>query len=191
MASTPLTPHEKAINESLTRAGIGSAYHNVSLSSIPNGQTLIDWIIEQKKLKKEGLQEGLDGKGWNIVGSSLAAREATILLARGAHLSGFGAYVTSLLSLDKVLKVGDHDELELIEERDVLAIVDFDVLYGKTAMLDEDFYTRRRVENLLKRRWDKKKSNFLRFNFLPQDCREGWTEELTLIAMDKNKLFRA
>lgn len=105
---------------SLVAAGIGRAYHERRLSRTPGCERLRDWLIGD-----DWRTELYEGRGWSIVGTTPAARDAMVMLARGIHVRTVGCLVLPLVRLIKWLDVEPADEMEQLGRASVLCLTEF------------------------------------------------------------------
>lgn len=85
------------IHESLSRAGIGKAYHKRTVTELPGGENLACLVKGEFRTHVAG--------GGNLIveGMSPDSLSATILIARGFHLLGLGCMVVSTSELARQL----------------------------------------------------------------------------------------
>lgn len=116
----------RAIAQSLTRAGIGRAYHPRTLATAPQGSTLATWV------RDEGRVDVARGKGVTFVGRGAESMDLAILTARGLHLLGIAALVTSLRKLVLMLdsRRVASEEHEALRTVPALVVTDFIQTYG-------------------------------------------------------------
>lgn len=113
--------HRQQRADDTTRAfsarGVGKMYHKRSLLELPRGKEMKAW------LETSGLEELRRGRALTVVGSSLKARDAVILMARGCMLKGLDAYVITMPKLVSMMKHNSGDEWARIRNAEVLAFV--------------------------------------------------------------------
>lgn len=137
---------DDGVRASLTRAGIGTDYHNRSLAEAPGGDDLVKWVTAN------GRTFFRTGGVAAFVGRSSRATNAMMLFARALHLSGVGVRVTNLPTLVRILDRDDTEALARLEEAPVLVVTRFYApatrtdcpLTGWQSLMVEEFLTERK-----------------------------------------------
>lgn len=101
------------IRASLSEAGIGKRYHDLSLSDVKHGAGMLGC------LKRHGA--AIRSKGQSLAFHGLGMTDAIIMLARGLHINGVGCKVTPLVRLRGV--INNSEFREQVNEADVLVIL--------------------------------------------------------------------
>lgn len=162
----------KAIWDSLTRAGIGRAYHRRSIAEV-GAPTLHDWV----QSPFESLRAG---EGWTFIGTG-AAYDAALLTARGLHIQGQGALVLPLHRLARWVDT-DH-ELDKVFAARALFITGF---YETVHAPPLTGWQVQGIEEVLNERMDDSGSVFLQME-KPFDADTWWTQRLRERLSDTNR----
>lgn len=110
---------DDGIQASLRRAGIPSKLFRATLTSIPEGDELVQWI------KAEGRAFFSEGGTFVFIGEPPAADRAALLFGRALHLMGIGVRVVSVQTLVKALDGDDDDFIAKLDEAPVLVLTRF------------------------------------------------------------------
>lgn len=140
------------VAESLTRAGIGRAYHGRKLADLgKRGEVLSAWLAAG------AWEEVRRGSGWSIAGAGSLCYDTAMILARGLHLNRVPVRVLSLRRLVRALeRDADAAEKEALADVPVLMVTDFTQTYGNKPECPltgwqvqdvEDFLTTRLSDN--------------------------------------------
>lgn len=152
---------KESINDSLTKAGIGSAFHSRSLTEFD--PVLVEWVNNSRALVSEG-------QGLSLIGD-YNAYQATILLARAMHLKGYHSLVVPLRTLVKWLEY-DAEELKQVMSVRALFITRFYDMHPGAKEPPMKPWEVQDVEGLIFERMDNSKAVFTQSGL--QIVKESW-----------------
>jgi hypothetical protein len=169
---------------SLSRAGIGAAYHEKSLLTDfgPEGIQLAGWVQSSRDRVKSG---------HSVMMTGIRSRELMMMVARGFHLNKLGVYVTPLVRIGSVLF--DAAIREQVAENDILVILGFQQ-EGDCPLKSNLVYE---TEHLINDRSDRGKTTFVTIPlgdekqaFDPESFeRWWWSMELVDTLMDRYEIL--
>lgn len=120
MSTTHRSEIEEGVRASLSRAGIGAAYHGLSLKDKgEDGKALIEGLFSDRVRR----EIRMEGRPVIFSGIRHDGLELVKLVARGYHVNGVGCRVVPLVRLRGLL--ANLDEREYIEGCKVLVIQNF------------------------------------------------------------------
>jgi hypothetical protein len=173
--------HQRQIDDgrsrSLVAAGIGQLYHERRLSQIPGTEEICEWANADLRASL------VRGEGWNIVGSSNSAVEATILLGKAVHLSKLSAMVVPLVRLMSWLQ-HETEDYERASSAKMLLVTDFYQVYpgGRDPFTGWQLSM---METFIRERIASRKSTCLHFATMTGNI--WWSESLLKLVANVNK----
>lgn len=163
---------QKALWLSLSRANIGTAYHRRSLREVAPAE-IIEWALDPaEQLAK--------GRAWTIIGSSVAAYDTTMLLARAMHVQGRGSLVLPVTRA--IIWLQEDHEVRRMESVSCLFLTAF---YENVDSPYTGWQTKQ-VETLLLERMDNRLPVFLH-SPLPLSGATWWSDSLVRRITERNR----
>lgn len=141
----PLLPEIRA---SLTEAGIGKRFHDITLPDVKFGAGMLDY------LKQHG--PAIRNAGHSIAFHGVGMTDAITMLARGLHINGVGCKIVPLVRLRPV--INDAEFREIVNEIDVLVILNAqdrnrgNPLHNSVAA---------EIEYIIRKRFDARRATFM------------------------------
>lgn len=167
------------IRASLSEAGIGKRFHDMSIVDVPHGPAMLGYLRTHGRGFKTGHSVAFQGIGLT---------DAITMLARALHINGTGCKVLPLVRLRGII---NNPELrEAIDDADVLVVMNAQDTNRGNPLHDA---VSAEVEYLLRKRIDNKQSIILQFA-VPEDAQVSalpncyWSDEL-LSALDTTRRF--
>lgn len=171
-----MTDLNEEVRASLSNAGIGKRYHDMSLSNAgPLGTGMLRWLHTNGDTVRSGRSVVFHGEGLS---------EPIILLARALHVNGIGCKVTPLVRMRRV--INDPQFREDIDDIDVLVILNAQDTVRCNPLHDS---VAAEVEYLIRERHDNMKATILQIA-VPEDqppaglANAYWTSEFWHLASE-------
>lgn len=156
------------IAASLTEAGIGKRFHNLTLDSAGElGKGAKAWLAKHGA----GLRAGTTSAVFEGTGLT----DTITLLARGLHIHGVGCKIVPLVRMRKV--INDSEFREAVNEIDCLIVMNAQDRHRCNPLHDS---VAAEVEYLLRQRYDSGRSTFLQVAFRGDGAagdRSYWSDE--------------
>lgn len=173
-APTHADQRKKALAQSLRNAGIGTGYHNRSLSEDPFPQDLFDWTSDP-------YADLTAGRGWNFVGGA-TAYDAAMLTARGLHIQGQGSLVIPCSRLASWVRA-DAPDLDRVLSVRAVFVTGFYEDHHEPPMQG---WVAAGVEEILTERMDNNQSVMLQMG-KPLDGDAWWTTRFAGMIANRNR----